>query len=468
MSYSTPSVCIIYSFYTFDLLMKVLVLLCLLMPFIGYGKKLSPFVEQFNFLLKNYVNDGLVHYEKLRQQPQVFDPAIEALTSIRLQQLTADEKKSFLINAYNFLVIKSIVDHYPMISPLDIDGFFDSQTFLVDGKQLTLNDIEHKAYHYCASPLVHFSLICAAKGCPPLGNEAFPSTDVEVALQNRAKIALNHSNFIRVYNKEQKVDISPIFKWFKTHFPKNTIEFINQYRDENIPNNYEINFYNYDWKLNQADALQSLTDILTPFFQQHVKDGMIDYKYLHQHMELFAPIQAEIEKVRFKNLTPNQLKAFLLNSYNFLVIKTISEHYPVTSPLDIEGFFNKKEFNINGRQVTLDNIEHKVYYHSKDPLVHFGLVCAARGCPFLNNKPFSSNSVDEELAAKATEMFDDHQFLIEDKAQNQIGLSFIFKWYSNHFPKDILAFVNTYKTIKVSPHAKVYYYNYNWKLNTSK
>lgn len=215
--------------------------------------------------------------------------------------------------------------------------------------------------------------------------------------------------------------------------------------------------------INPIDSFnKSVHDIINITY---VQNGLVNYEALHQNLSIFDVAIKDMSTVRLKNLSLNEKTAFLLNAYNLLVIKTIAENYPITSPLEIKGFFDKKTFMVNGRKVTLDEIEHKVFYLSQDPLIHFGLVCAAKGCPLLNNTIFTPEKVQQQLANKATEMFDNSDFLIEDKSKNSLKLSFIFKWNSSHFPKDLIFFINEYKTIKVSEYATIEYYNYDWELN---
>ena len=197
----------------------------------------------------------------------------------------------------------------------------------------------------------------------------------------------------------------------------------------------------------------------------YIQNGFVNYEALHENLSLFNPAIENMAVVRLRNLSLNEKTAFLLNAYNLLVIKTIAENYPITSPLEIKGFFDKNTFMINGREITLDQIEHKIFYLSKDPLIHFGLVCAAKGCPLLNDTIFTPEKVHQQLANKATEMFDNPEFLIENKSNNNLKLSFIFKWNASHFPKDLVLFINKYKTMKVSEYAKIEYYNYDWELN---
>lgn len=443
----------------------LLVCCCMLSTLFVSASSLKPFLNKTELVLKNYVKNGLVDYQRLRDNHIDLHQAVQEMEAVRTQKLDTDQKKVFFINAYNLLVIKSITAHYPITSPLEIEGFFDNILHSIDHKKLTLNEIERRLFASTQDPRIHFALVCAAKGCPKLESYTFKADKIEAQLNEKTKKTLNNTDFINIDHDNHLVELSSIFKWYKHHFPKDIIGFINQYRDAPISTSYMINYYNYDWKINESNPLQNFTLLTNNFLKAYVIDEMVNYKSIKTNAIELDNILTEIENIRFRELTPSQLKAFLINVYNILVIKNIIDHYPITSPLEIEGFFDKKTFNINGRSMTLDEIENRLFYLDKDPLIHFGLVCAAKGCPSLNNQAFSSDNIDEELAKKATAMLDNPAFLIEDRVNNKVGLSFIFKWYQNHFPNDIIQFINEYKSLALSPYATIYYYNYDWKLN---
>lgn len=212
----------------------------------------SNFSKKADTFLKTYVSEGKVDYSSIKNQETLND-LVNTIGLIKTEDLNANEKAAFYINSYNILTIQSVVTHYPIKSPLDVEGFFDVQKHLVGGEQLTLNDIENiKIRKEMNDARIHFALVCAGLGCPPLTNEAFTAENVDSKLNELTKAALN-SDFIKVDYSNKKIEISQIFQWYQKDFGKNiddSIEFINQYRDKKIPLDFEKGYYEYDWNLN--------------------------------------------------------------------------------------------------------------------------------------------------------------------------------------------------------------------------
>ncbi len=199
---------------------------------------------------KTYVNLGLVDYQLLKYNITDLDPIIKLLG---VYTPTDDQdKKAFLINAYNIFTIKQLADAYPIKSPQDINGFYDNKLVNVLGKRYSLNEIENnelrKVYN---DPRFHFVLVCGALGCPPIINDVYSPEDLEKQLTTQTKLALNNNDFLKL--EGNKVLLSEIFKWYESDFKQNqkVIEFINQYRDTKIPTNYSIEYYPYDWRINE-------------------------------------------------------------------------------------------------------------------------------------------------------------------------------------------------------------------------
>ncbi len=166
--------------------------------------------------------------------------------------MNPNEAKAFFINTYNILTIKTIIDHYPVESVMKIKGFFNEIEYNVGGKLLTLDAIEKgilmKKYF---DPNLHFVLVCGAKSCPPLASFAFMPLTVEQEIKERTIFALNDSNFIQ--KKGGSYLISKIFEWYNTDFTKssrNVVAYINQYRKEKLPSNTFVDYYEYNWDLN--------------------------------------------------------------------------------------------------------------------------------------------------------------------------------------------------------------------------
>ena len=152
-------------------------------------------------------------------------------------------------------MIKSVIDNYPLKSPVDVNGFFDKTKHSVGGKKVTLNDIEHKLLRgQFNDARFHFVLVCAGLGCPPIIAQAYMPTTLDKQLDTQTRIALNNDNFIKVNAKKKRVELSEIMKWYKEDFTQNgnEIDFINKYRKEKIAAKSKISYYPYDWRLNEA------------------------------------------------------------------------------------------------------------------------------------------------------------------------------------------------------------------------
>jgi len=213
----------------------------------------TDFFDQTNTFLSNYVKSGKVNYEQVNQNTTTLDELVKAVATYELTGTKKD--KAFYLNAYNILVIKSVVDNYPISSPLDVSGFFDAQTHTVAGKTVTLNGIENDIIRPTYNDArIHFALVCAAKGCPKIKGKAFTTANQEFMLEANTKASMNDNNFIRINEANKTVEISKIFEWYKVDFgttDNDLIAFINQYRDNPIPDGFSIAYYEYDWRLNK-------------------------------------------------------------------------------------------------------------------------------------------------------------------------------------------------------------------------
>ncbi|MFK8037996.1 MAG: DUF547 domain-containing protein [Crocinitomicaceae bacterium] len=217
---------------------------------------LAPTFSQTSFLnstdtfLKKHVVNGRVDYQSIKDNPIKL---YELLNMIALQEIPEADRKAYLINAYNILVISNIIENYPINSPEDVPGFFDNEVHIVSNEKMSLNHLEKnlmfKVYN---DPRLHFVLVCGAIGCPPITNFAYKTDELDAQLNKQTTLALN-SDFLRVDDTKKTLQVSEIFKWYASDFGgnnKSVLAYINSYRTSPIPSNYKIGFYNYNWKLN--------------------------------------------------------------------------------------------------------------------------------------------------------------------------------------------------------------------------
>lgn len=208
----------------------------------------QPFFEDANAFFERFVVSPNVDYARLKKDPKTLQELIEQVRTFDLEQQPDQVQKAFWINAYNLLVIESVLKRYPVRSPKDIPGFFDKKLVEVAGKKMTLNELE-KTYLLEAyqDPRIHFVLVCAARGCPPLIEGAYHPDRLEDQLVRATKQAINDPGFIQV--RAAEVRISPIFRWYLSDFGS-IRDFINQYLTNPIDQKIPIRYYPYDWALN--------------------------------------------------------------------------------------------------------------------------------------------------------------------------------------------------------------------------
>ncbi|MFT4751385.1 MAG: hypothetical protein ACI819_001837 [Neolewinella sp.] len=218
----------------------------------------GDFISDTDALLKRYVKQGRVDYVGLKASNDL-DPLIQKVATVDLSVLKGNDKKAFLINAYNLLVIKQVLENYPLKSVLDVNGFFDGKKQNVGGRKLTLNQLEKELLlKEFNDARLHFVLVCGALGCPPIINFAYTPAKLEAQLSKQTKLALNDPAFLRVNG--DKAELSKIFEWYASDFGGSksaVLSFINKYRDEAVPTSAKVSYYTYDWTLNKASGRAS-------------------------------------------------------------------------------------------------------------------------------------------------------------------------------------------------------------------
>lgn len=231
---------------------KIIILLVLLFVSNVNSQEITTFFTKTDSFLKKNVSNGKFDYQSIKNESALLNDILEIASKIDLTKENTNTTKAFWINAYNLSLIKAIVNKYPVKAPTDITGLFDKTTFTIAGKKFTLNDIENKMIRAKYNDArVHFVLVCGANGCPPIINVAYLPETLEEQLNKQTKLALNNPNFIKVDTASKKVALSQIFEWYKDDFGKNTIDFINQYRNVKIETKSKISYYAYDWTLNK-------------------------------------------------------------------------------------------------------------------------------------------------------------------------------------------------------------------------
>lgn len=218
---------------------------------------------------------------------------------------------------------------------------------------------------------------------------------------------------------------------------------------------------------------QSTTDFFNTsdaFFKANVKNGRVQYKNIKSNTSDLDALLEMAKEISVTTDKASEYQSFWINAYNLAVIRGVISNYPLKSPLDIGGFFDKTKYDIGGTSITLNDIENKMLRAKfpKEPRFHFVLVCGGLGCPPIIASAYTPSNLEAQLTTQTKKALNDSNFIRVNK--NKVKISQIFEWYKGDFEHDgtVVDFINKYKSDKLPPKAKVSYYPYDWTLNEVK
>jgi len=239
-------------------ILSFIILLLLTITGYNYSQPSSFDHSRFDTLLKANVDEnGMVDYAAFKNNKN-FDDYIKSIEEADVSNLSKEDKLAFYLNAYNATVVKNVVDHLPIASPMDVDGFFKKIIHKIAGNEITLDKLEYDNAMKIEPVLVHFGLVCAAQSCPKLLREAYDGKTVFQQLEENGKTFLNDPSKNRLDKENKILNLSEVFKWFKKYFEerygslqKTAVHFLNE-KDKKflMENSVEVKFNNYNWNLN--------------------------------------------------------------------------------------------------------------------------------------------------------------------------------------------------------------------------
>jgi hypothetical protein len=222
--------------------------------------------RNFDEVLKRHVTGaGLVDYGSLYKNHTQLDAYAQSLSMVDLKSLDESERLATLINAYNAFTIQLIIDHYPLRSIKDIPEAerWKAVRFNLGGKMVSLDQIEHEMIRgKFDEPRIHFALVCASIGCPPLRGEPYTGVGLESQLDDQMKLThRNGSMWISFDPSTQTLTLTKLYEWFKQDFLKkapSVEEFVAQYTPEvkqalDAKQPIKLAYSDYNWGLNDTN-----------------------------------------------------------------------------------------------------------------------------------------------------------------------------------------------------------------------
>lgn len=188
---------------------------------------------------------------------------------------------------------------------------------------------------------------------------------------------------------------------------------------------------------------------------------------------------AALETVPISSFARAEQMAYWINLYNALTVAVVLDHYPVASIRDINispglftrGPWGRKLARVEGEELSLDDIEHRVLRPIwRDPRIHYVVNCASIGCPDLRPEPYRSHGLELQLEAAAEDYVNDPRgALIED---GELVASSLYRWYQEDFggsEAGVLEHLRRYAAPDLARaldgFSRIDDYRYDWRLN---
>jgi uncharacterized protein DUF547 len=178
-------------------------------------------------LLDSYVRDGEVYYRALKSDRRKLDAYVNGLTGAGLDQQPREERLAFWLNAYNAIVLQTVVDHYPIQarssqypakSIRQIPGAFERLPHRVAGRTLTLDQIEQTVLAEFHEPRAFLALGRGSEGGGRLRSEAFAGARLEAQLAEVASECVSRVQCFETDATANKMTVSSIFSWRERDF----------------------------------------------------------------------------------------------------------------------------------------------------------------------------------------------------------------------------------------------------------
>lgn len=152
---------------------------------------------------------------------------IRALEGARPSAMPRAEAFAYWANLYNAVTVDTVLARYPVASIRDIRseggglkgliGPWQTKKVTVEGKRLSLDDIEHGIMRPTfRDPRVHYAVNCASIGCPNLMPRAWRAATLEADLDAAASAYVNNPRGVRV--TPQGLRVSSIYHWYAADF----------------------------------------------------------------------------------------------------------------------------------------------------------------------------------------------------------------------------------------------------------
>ncbi|HUR19744.1 MAG TPA: DUF547 domain-containing protein [Vicinamibacterales bacterium] len=179
-------------------------------------------------ILDVYVRDGYVYYKALKASRAPLDQYVTSLDVAPdvLARMTENERRAFWINAYNAIVLRTVINAYPIqgkaaaypaSSVGQLPGAFDKIKHRVAGQVLTLDEIENLLAGLGDARLL-LALGRGTIGSARLRSEVYRGARLDEQLNDAVKGFVRSARNFSIDRDANTVKVTPLLGWRGPHF----------------------------------------------------------------------------------------------------------------------------------------------------------------------------------------------------------------------------------------------------------
>ncbi|OOO02680.1 MAG: hypothetical protein USCGTAYLOR_01100 [Chromatiales bacterium USCg_Taylor] len=235
-------------------------------PDSAYDFEAEPPIEAYARVLQKYVNDGgEVDFPALAQDRAGLDRYVAYVAHTPGSDFAGPQARlAHYLNSYNALSMYNVLE---LGIPETHAGwrkirFFWLRDFVIGGTELSLYAYENEVIRKLGDPRVHFALNCSALGCPVLPRVPFTGLTLHQELERETRKFFSEERNLRIDHAEKKVYLSAILNFYTEDFTPvyapSLIAYVSRYVADPIPEDYTVEFIDYDWTIANARRARPL------------------------------------------------------------------------------------------------------------------------------------------------------------------------------------------------------------------
>jgi hypothetical protein len=242
------------------------------------------------------------------------------------------------------------------------------------------------------------------------------------------------------------------------------------------------------WRAHDPNSTRDIDhgawDALLAKYRRDAPDGIarFDYDALAASRADRAELKAYLARLGatpISGYARDAQMAFWIDLYNALTIDVVVDHWPVASIRDIRispGWFSvgpwgRKLIAVEGEEVSLDDIEHRILRPLwADPRIHYAVNCASLGCPDLPARAVTAANLEATLAQGAADFVNHPRgHRIEG---GRLRVSSIYEWFKADFggtDSGVIAHLRAHadpeRARALDAVARISGHDYDWAIN---